>query len=109
ECKAQYGHCSGIFRQLMWGDLIESVGSRVVVIEIHSFVLHQAEYGDAPPGHRIDICRRGSGLHKCCSDRRKHSCDLLKGSSGGWAEYAGESERVSGTQIAFDCPDMIRQ
>jgi hypothetical protein len=34
---------------------------------------------------------------------------LLKGSSGGWVEYAGESEWVSGTQIAFDGPDMIRQ
>ena len=93
----------------MWGNLIESVGSRVVVVEIRSLVLHQTKYRDASPGHCVDICRRGSGIDKCCSDWRKHSRDLLKGSSRGWVEYAGESEWVSGTQIAFDGPDMIRQ
>jgi hypothetical protein len=108
--KAQHRHDGGVFRKLVRVDLVKRIGSRVVVIEIRSLVLHRPEYRDPAPAHRVDVCGRACGLlDKRRSDRGKHFGDLRKGSLRSGIESTRESERMSGAQVAFDRRHVIQK
>src|SRR5258708_32272219 len=79
-----------------------------MVVDVGALVLHQAEYRDAMPSHRIDVCPCiFGGLDNGGADRRKHTCDLPQRSPCGWIEDTDEAERMSGAEIAFDRADVI--
>src|SRR5258708_39746466 len=79
-----------------------------MVVEVGGLGLHEAEYRDAMPSHRIDVCPCiFGGLDNGCADRRKHTCDLPQRSPCGWIEDTDEAERMSGAEIAFDRADVI--